>query len=268
MGAARYNTPWPNVPREHILRPDLGRVNHGTTRSGTSRYFLACSWRLRKCGTSRIVSRIGNRFRRRFACVRSHSADRSLRIRPDVWWSLQSCGIDRALGRRAFSHVAGAALRRRAGRGCGPRRRRALSDRERKGWLRSAGRLRLERLRRALARQVRPPFRACLRGGDDIHVSDCHPGRDSRPGTGRLRGTHDRPVPYAHSPRQHPGDEHVREPGAQHRAGDFVGGWALQQLWLFWVAPIAGALLAGGLARAASRGKIRLPLIGDVDIPK
>ncbi len=25
----------------------------------------------------------------------------------------------------------------------------------------------------------------------------------------------------------------------------FVGGWALQQLWLFWVAPIAGALLAG-----------------------
>src|SRR5213595_811208 len=27
----------------------------------------------------------------------------------------------------------------------------------------------------------------------------------------------------------------------------FVGGWALQQLWLFWVAPIAGALLAGWL---------------------
>jgi aquaporin Z len=25
----------------------------------------------------------------------------------------------------------------------------------------------------------------------------------------------------------------------------FVGGWALGQLWLFWVAPIAGAFLAG-----------------------
>lgn len=25
----------------------------------------------------------------------------------------------------------------------------------------------------------------------------------------------------------------------------FVGGWALQQVWLFWVAPLAGALLAG-----------------------
>lgn len=29
----------------------------------------------------------------------------------------------------------------------------------------------------------------------------------------------------------------------------FVGGWALKQLWLFWVAPIAGALLGGGLYR-------------------
>jgi aquaporin Z len=27
----------------------------------------------------------------------------------------------------------------------------------------------------------------------------------------------------------------------------FAGGWAIEQLWLFWVAPIAGALLAGGL---------------------
>jgi aquaporin Z len=25
----------------------------------------------------------------------------------------------------------------------------------------------------------------------------------------------------------------------------FVGGWALQQLWVFWLAPVAGAALAG-----------------------
>ena len=30
----------------------------------------------------------------------------------------------------------------------------------------------------------------------------------------------------------------------------FVGGWALQQLWMFWLAPIVGAVLAGGVYRA------------------
>jgi len=30
----------------------------------------------------------------------------------------------------------------------------------------------------------------------------------------------------------------------------FVGGWALQQLWLFWLAPIIGAVIAGFTAKA------------------
>jgi aquaporin Z len=33
----------------------------------------------------------------------------------------------------------------------------------------------------------------------------------------------------------------------------FVGGWALAQLWLFWVAPILGAALAGVAYRAVAR---------------
>jgi aquaporin Z len=31
-----------------------------------------------------------------------------------------------------------------------------------------------------------------------------------------------------------------------------VGGWALEQLWLFWIAPLAGALLAGFVYRASA----------------
>ena len=33
----------------------------------------------------------------------------------------------------------------------------------------------------------------------------------------------------------------------------FVGGWAVQQLWLFWIAPIAGAILAGVTYRWLSK---------------
>jgi aquaporin Z len=35
----------------------------------------------------------------------------------------------------------------------------------------------------------------------------------------------------------------------------FVGGWALGQLWLFWLAPIAGAIAAGLLHRSALEGR-------------
>lgn len=33
----------------------------------------------------------------------------------------------------------------------------------------------------------------------------------------------------------------------------FVGGWAVEQLWLFWVAPIAGALLGAGVYRVIGK---------------
>jgi aquaporin Z len=44
----------------------------------------------------------------------------------------------------------------------------------------------------------------------------------------------------------------------------FVGGWALQQLWLFWLAPIAGAAAAGFLYRFfLDRDIVEPPITGD-----
>lgn len=44
----------------------------------------------------------------------------------------------------------------------------------------------------------------------------------------------------------------------------FVGGWAMAQLWLFWLAPIVGAILAGLVYHAlASETKIKEPIVGD-----
>jgi aquaporin Z len=42
----------------------------------------------------------------------------------------------------------------------------------------------------------------------------------------------------------------------------FVGGWALEQLWLFWVAPIVGAMLAGWLSRVVFHGNRQPPIVG------
>jgi aquaporin Z len=41
----------------------------------------------------------------------------------------------------------------------------------------------------------------------------------------------------------------------------FVGDWALQQLWLFWLAPLAGAALAGFIYRSILEGDVPEPPI-------
>jgi aquaporin Z len=46
----------------------------------------------------------------------------------------------------------------------------------------------------------------------------------------------------------------------------FVGGWALQQLWMFWIAPIIGAAIAGLTYKTLLEGEpIQPPVTGRVD---
>ncbi len=41
----------------------------------------------------------------------------------------------------------------------------------------------------------------------------------------------------------------------------FVGGWAVEQLWLFWLAPIVGAVLAGFVYRLVLEGDVPEPAV-------
>jgi len=42
----------------------------------------------------------------------------------------------------------------------------------------------------------------------------------------------------------------------------FAGGWAISQLWLFWVAPILGGVLGANAYRYLAREKLAIPVMG------
>ena len=48
----------------------------------------------------------------------------------------------------------------------------------------------------------------------------------------------------------------------------FAGGWALQQLWMFWVAPLIGGALGGGIYNVifASSGKVEAALLKETRV--
>jgi aquaporin Z len=50
----------------------------------------------------------------------------------------------------------------------------------------------------------------------------------------------------------------------------FAGGWALQQLWMFWVAPLIGGALGGVIYNTlfGAKGKVQAALEKDVRVPQ
>ena len=96
----------------------------------------------------------------------------------------------------------------------------ALPDRERQGRASTSARAASPRTATTRTRRAATRCAPALRrrGGPDVLLPDRHPGRHRRARAGRLRADRDRPLPHADPPDQHPGDQHLGEPGAQHRA--------------------------------------------------
>ena len=70
-------------------------------------------------------------------------------------------------------------------------------------------------------------------------ILGCH--RQAR--TAGLRAHRHRSRADTHSSDQHPGHQHVGQPGPEHGRGLVRRRLGVRQLWLFWLAPIVGALL-------------------------
>ena len=140
-----------------------------------------------------------------------------------------------------------------------------VRDRQRQGGFQSGRRLCGQRLRPAFARRLFPDGRPHRRGRADVLLPAHHPRRDRRAGRRASRRSPSA-WPDADPPDRHPGHEPLGEPGAEHRPGMFVGGWALAQLWLFWLAPLGGAVAAGAvyrvLAEEMPRSKAAAPPSG------
>ena len=87
------------------------------------------------------------------------------------------------------------------------------------------------------------------RGRDDDDVPRHHPGFDRQAGAGGSRTDRHRPRAHADPPDQHPVTNTSVNPARSTGPALFVGGWAIDQLWMFWIAPLLGALIAGYLYR-------------------
>ncbi len=115
--------------------------------------------------------------------------------------------------------------------------------------IRRPRRIRLQRIRRPFSSGLFHAGRLRRRSRADRILSDRDHGRHRQPRSQRLRAHRHRPLPDSDSSGRHPGHESQCNPARSTGPAIFAGGWALQQLWMFWVAPLIGAALGGGIYR-------------------
>ena len=82
-----------------------------------------------------------------------------------------------------------------------------------------------------------------------LHVPGRHPGRDRQARAAGLRADRHRPALTLIHLISIPVTNTSVNPARSTGVALFVGGWAVSQLWLFWVAPIVGGLLGGVVYR-------------------
>ena len=110
---------------------------------------------------------------------------------------------------------------------------------------------------------IRPVNTACSRADNrscaDHDVPVRHHGCDAWEGAGRLRADCDRPRLTLIHLISIPVTNTSVNPARSTATAIFVGGWAIQQLWLFWLAPVVGAALAGATYKALLEGPVEEP---------
>ena len=191
-----------------------------TTGRGVPRHLRSRLRRLRVGRAGGRSTRRRDRMAGRRVGLRAHRRHHGLRRRPRERRPLQPRDHPRArtrpadplgLGRPVRPHPGRRGDRGRGGplRG-GQRRRRVRRDRVR---------LRHQRVRRPLTRRLLAPLRHRDRDRAHRDLPLRHPRRHRHPRTQGLRAARDRPLADPDPPGQHPGQQHVGEPGPLHRPG-------------------------------------------------
>ncbi len=158
----------------------------------------------------------------------------------------QSRRLGRPRRRQALPYLRASRLRHRPGRRSNLRLRRPLPHRQRQARL-----LPRREASPPTATQTTPPAgtpslpASSPRSSSPPSSSLSSSAPPTRARAQGLRPHRHRTLPHPHPPHQHPVTNTSVNPARSTGPALFVGGWAISQLWLFWVAPIVGAIIGG-----------------------